>query len=271
MAETIYIRASLLPSWNDCPRRGAAQQYRKLIEGAGYTLNERPPSIGGIVGTSVHTGAGVTIKQYIDSGTYAKRQDCIDVGIDTLRREVVNGTLWDSTTSKRGDAELQVVQMVTSYCVQVAPSLTPIRLEVQRESKFLEGVIFTGKDDVETACGIRDTKTGSREKSFHAQLGGYSLLRRAESEAVKSLTVDYLPRVSVAKTYPGAREILYDVKQCEELAYYTIQQIAESVKRFMATGNSFAFPCNPMSTMCSDKYCSAYGTNFCKISSHKRG
>jgi len=266
--DIIYIRSSMLPSWNDCPRRSAAQQYRKEIVNAGYTLRQREPSVGGIIGTAVHAGSTNTLSIKLTTGEYADVSDCIEIGIDSMRIEIADGAIMDATTATKNIAETQTIQMIKSYCIQIAPTIIPaIMPEKQRQATILPGVIFTGKSDVETVDNaIRDVKGGVKEKMFHGQLGGYSLLKKADTKtATDKLFIDYLPRVSPKKTYPGAKTIKYNVALCEEITYYTILQIAKSVSTYRKTGNVYAFPCNPMSVLCSDKYCQAFKTNFCEI------
>jgi hypothetical protein len=270
MVMKIYIRASMLPSWNDCPRRSAAQQYRKIITGTGYRLNETLPSIGGSVGTSVHSGSEHTLKNMLSTGVQAKKKECFDVGIETFKKLIVEGAVFDNITPTGNVAEQQILQMINAYYIQVAPKLTISRIENQYEIEFDDDVIFTGKSDVETTDNfIRDIKGGVKPKPFHAQLGGYSLLRGTDT-GIKSagLVIDYLPRVSAAKSYPGASTFNFDVGYCESMAWHNIRQIANSVREFLKTGSCWSFPCNPMSIICSEKYCPAFGTDFCEVRKH---
>jgi hypothetical protein len=56
------IRASMLPSYPDCPRRAAAKQFKKDIQAAGYELRQTAPSAGSSAGTSVHKGSEVMLR-----------------------------------------------------------------------------------------------------------------------------------------------------------------------------------------------------------------
>jgi hypothetical protein len=264
----IYIRSSMLPRAMDCMRAAAAVQFKAEILAAGYTLKEREPSVGSIIGSAAHVGSELAIGEYLNTGNYGKATDCIDKSISYLQSKIYNGVIWDSATGSKNEAEQQTKQMVNAYCIQIAPQIIPLTMpEKQMSAKIGDDIIFTGKNDIETIESyLRDTKTGSKIKSYHAQLGGYSLLRKAlvKNETAK-LFVDYMPRVSIKKPYPGTSIIEYDVTICERMAYDTILKIADSVRQFRDTSDYNAFPCNPASILCSAKYCTAYGTDFCKL------
>lgn len=257
----------MLPSAADCMRRAAAQQYKQEIVNAGYNLKNRRPVIGGVVGGATHLGVEATIKHFLVNGVYAKINDCIEIGIENLKSNISDGIIWDQTTFSANEGEKQVAQMIKSYCIQIAPTISPVNMEKQFEATINDDVCFSGKIDIDTTENdIRDTKTGVKPKPFQCQLGGYSLLRKAKHNKITNrLLIDYLPRVSTKRSYPGASTICYNVSLCENMAYDIITRISLSVKLFRETGNCFAFPNNPMSILCLDKYCIAYGTNFCKL------
>lgn len=258
----------MLPSAADCMRRAAAAQFKTEITAAGYRLRERRPVIGGIVGTGTHKGTEFTIETYIKTGNHAKISDCVEIGIESIKSEIISGTIWDQTTPSKNDAEQQCKQMINAYCVMIAPNIKPVAVpEKYRQAKIADDVLFTGSTDIETIENdIRDVKTGYTIKPFQAQQGGYSLLRKASLKSeTNQLILDFLPRTSVKKTFPGPTTVEYNVKLCERMAYDVILRIAAAVRKFRKTGSSFAFPCNPMSILCGEKYCTAFGTEFCKL------
>ena len=258
----------MLPSAADCMRRAAAAQFKREITEAGFRLRERLPVIGGIVGTSVHKGTELTITSYITTGKHSPVSDCIDAGIDSVRSEITSGIIWDQTTPTKNDAEQQCKQMINAYCVMVAPQIKPVAVpEKYRQAKIADDVLFTGSTDIETIeQDIRDTKTGYTIKPYQAQQGGYSLLRKALlKQNTNRLILDFIPRTSIKKTFPGPSTVEYNVKICEQMAYDIILRIAAAVRKFRSTGNPVSFPCNPMSILCSEKYCTAFGTEFCRL------
>ena len=62
------LRASMLPSWPDCPRRGAAKQWRHGVNTAGYHLRESRSSVGAAVGTAVHAAAAHFLPIWKEAG-----------------------------------------------------------------------------------------------------------------------------------------------------------------------------------------------------------
>lgn len=225
------------------------------------------PGIGAAVGTGVHAGACYQLEVKMKTGEIGDLKESIEVGIVTLRDETKDGTTYDATTGNMNDAERQIGILVNAYREQVAPGIMPAGLEIQRAASLNNIVEVSGRTDVETIEGdLGDTKTGSRLQHYGAQLGGYSLLRRSNGAAQPRLAfIDYLPRVPVKKAFPGACRFFYDVNTCESQAFGVIKGIVAAVKNFEKTGDPWAFGANPMSAMCSDKYCPAYGTQFCDL------
>lgn len=264
----LKIRASMLPSANDCMKRAIGQQYRSELKNMGYILKEKNHNIGGIIGTSLHVGSQHTIIEYLKHGNYAKTSDCIEVGINKLKSESQKGIQWDNTTYNLNEAEKQLSLMVNSYCLQIAPKIKPSVIPENSLKAIISGEVeFTGTTDIETVENdIRDIKGGIIKKPFQAQQGGYSILKRmAKKENIRKLIIDYIPRVSLRKNYPGATSIEYNVDTCEAIAMSTIFMINKIMRKFMECQNPFIIPCNPMSMLCSDKYCPCLGTDFCKL------
>lgn len=264
----INIRASMLPSYQDCPRRSAAGQFRTIIEAAGYTLNQRPQIVGIAVGQGLHAGVKQQADTFISSGQWGSIDDAIDSGIDRYHQDIKDGVIFDNNTVSSNEAEKQIITQVKSFVYEVTPHIKPVKCERKyisvTEDKEFE---FTGSADlIDTDDIIDDIKGGARSRPYHAQFGGYALLRRAEREGeTKGCRVWHMPRVSTKKSYPGAQMHVYDVKLCILSASYTINQIKSNVKSFLKTKSSWAFPANPLSMMCSDKYCPAWGTEFCEF------
>ncbi len=75
--------------------------------------------------------------------------------------------------------------------------------------------------------------------------------------------VDYIPRGADGRPQKEAETIEYDRGACLRHAVGTIKRIKRAVLEFRQTGDPEAFPANPMSQLCTNKYCSARGTSFC--------
>lgn len=268
------IRCSALPSWPDCPRRTAAKTFRKLIERQGFKLRELPPSIGAAVGTATHKVAELVLQHKIDTGSLGAFDDGLEQALAGLSEEISPGAVWDDTTPNLNTAQLQVKSLAKAYYSAVAAKVDPLAVELSLEADAGGGFVLTGHIDLLTVQGwIRDLKTGSVERPYYQQHGGYSLLVRSNNQngVVNGLAVDWIKRVGKTKPQPAPVEKIYDVQTCERAALDVIGDIKRCVSDFESVGNPGIFVANPMSMMCSDKYCPAWGTDFCPLSTAGKG
>lgn len=263
----IYIRSSMLPSYTDCPRRAAAQHWKKEITDMGYELKTLPNTIGGAVGDGVHAAAKYLLNNKLETGQIGRVNDGIDLGMTTLEERSAGGVLFDSTTSSIRDAQKQCASLICIFAGTVTPNIAPLALEVYRKAQVLPDVEFGGSCDIETtASGIEDNKFGRICRPCQAQLGGYSILKKSDTGiSATGLHQNHIPRTPMDKPAPAASIIKYAVDVCERMAYAMIMHITRDMKSFLKTQNPWAFPANPMSMMCSEKYCPAFKTNFCDI------
>jgi hypothetical protein len=270
----ISIRVSMLPSYADCPRRAAAKQWRRLIVDKGFDLRELEKPIGTAVGDGGHEIARLLCIAKRD-GIAVMDYDVIDAGIEKFRDSSANGILFDETTSNKNDAEKQVQMLGRSFCAQVLPNVMPEIVEchdgsgqeVTRSARFEDRITITMHPDLETRDNtIEDWKFGKLFPYTVPQLGGYSLGRHSNgSPRPVGLTMWHLPRTSLKKAFPGASPHKYDVALCEKAAFATISRACADVTKFQESGEPWCFPANPLSMMCSDKYCPAWGSNFCEV------
>lgn len=275
--EAKYIRASMLPGWNDCPRRAASKQYRKAIEKSGYTLRDLMPSIGAAVGTAVHH----TVESWITaqmSGEVGSIHRHIEAAVQGLLEEVAPGCEWDDTTPTPETARIQIERMAKVYIADVGESLDPIAMESSMCAALSERWSVSGTLDMVAqypggGLWLRDIKTGAVSRSHHAQLGAYSLLLRSQEAdegvgfgKVVLATIDFIKRVPRRSVQPGVVSTDYDVALCERSAWNTIQRVTEAVDKFIETQSPDVFAENPLSLMCSPKFCAAHGTDFCPVS-----
>ena len=277
------IRASMLPAYNDCPRRAAARQFKKEIQGAGYKLRVQLPSIGAAVGTAVH--------KYIENYFVAKMQDLelanpIDEVMSLFEDEIKTGVIWDDTTTSIDTAKMQIERMARVYIEGVGKDLTPLATEVAVEAEINDKWQLTGHIDLvckgENGVVIRDWKTGAIVRSHHAQLGAYSLLWRSRDVVtglapdepqtsnlkpihVEGVAIDFIKRIPKRRGQEEAICTIYDVGLCERTAYATVFRIIGEFDKFMETGDYESFPANPMSMLCTEKYCECFGSDFCPI------
>jgi hypothetical protein len=267
------VRCSALSSYPDCPRRGAARLFQDEIEAAGYALRRTGSGIGASIGTSVHAGAAMTLTEKMLTGRLAPLDAVTDCAVEAFRTETAAGVAYDAETTSAHDAEQQIVKMVRAYQAVIAPAIEPITVEEQLEAETDFGIILTGKSDLlaRDDGGLRDLKTGKRQSHHRPQIGGYSLLIQANGLPVTSAHVDFIQRVPVKKPQPEPVTDDYDLAGSEKAALSVLRHIAADIDAFrngseelgIEPGDAWAFTANPSSMLCSDKYCAAYGTDFC--------
>ena len=262
----IKIRCSMLSSYQDCPRRSAAKQWRSMISDAGYTLRELPPKIGASVGTGYHAAAKLAMQTKKETGTAAPENDAIESGVVEFRNITRDGVVWDATTNNSNIAEKQLQILVRAFYNESEPKIQPVNVEIFRKAESKGGFLLTGSSDSESTDTMDDWKSGVKSRSCSAQLGGYLILRLSNGgNPVNVLRQHYNPRVSLKKPHPGITVYDYDPKQGVSEAFAAINRIKYDVEQFIKTGSPQSFPANPMSMLCSDKWCPAWGTGWCGL------
>lgn len=267
------IRISMLPTVLDCTRRAAANQFRDLIDDAGYNLQEKTTGIYTILGTGTDAAINNMLTHKIKTGKLNNPEENIEAGVAKFEEEIksADSIIYDDTTHNQDAAKFQIDRFVKFYQRDIAPRIRfpenadpKDHIQVYVEIR-LKGYKITGHIDLVTLFSICDTKTGKALRAYHSQLGGYAnLLVSQGREKPKYLIVHYLPRVNMRKSYPGTKVQVYDVEFSINESWYTINQIIRDLNNFKENANPACFPANPQSTLCSIKYCRAFGTTFCK-------
>lgn len=262
--ETI-IRCSALPAYMDCNRRAAAKLFQEEIEAAGYEVRQLAASVGSALGTSAHYGIEVVLTNKIYNGQLGSVEDACNAAVDKFSEEITDGVIWDDTTPSLNAAIVQLRRQVQAY-MPIAALLDPKAVEISLSADIGDGFTLAGHIDIlENNGAIRDEKFGAREGQFWLQLGGYALLAISAGHDVSSLNVDWIPRVGKSKHQPPVTTTTYPLQQAQTDAYQVIQRIKMDVGLFRQDSDRLyqSFPANPMSMLCSDKYCPAHGTEFC--------
>lgn len=264
----INIRASQTSGWNDCPRRGAARAYKDIIEKAGFEVDGKANYVRGVassLGTAVHVGAAHALRKKID-GESVSLDDMIDVSNADFDEAVCNGLSFDSITGKPSVAKIQIERLLKVYFNAILPNINPIMTEQFIQAELKGGHLLTAHPDVLEINSVHDLKTGKEPYEYHAQLGSYSLLAKANNICIpEKLIIDWIQRTAISKTYIEPKSIVFNVEICEAEAKSTIKSIISQVKEFQDTGDPVAFPANCMSNLCSVNYCPCIGTDFCKL------
>ncbi|MBF0094312.1 MAG: PD-(D/E)XK nuclease family protein [Alphaproteobacteria bacterium] len=270
------LRASMLPSWPDCPRRGAAKQWRRDINASGYHLRESRSSVGAAVGTAVHAAAAHFLPIWTEPGAVSA---AVEVAVLSFRADSAQGMVWDKNNIATPNiAEFQIRRMVAVYAEHVAPHVQPALVEQALQVSIGGGFWLSGHADIIVTGTrvVRDLKTGAQMRSYQAQLGGYSLLVRSQPEPidVAGVAVDFIRRTPKTKpqNMPVSEALNLDV--AERTAWSVIGHIKAAVTEFrrrLVCGiepPEEAFLANPMSQMCHADYCPAHGIDFCPLGRH---
>lgn len=267
------LRCSMLPTAQDCTRRAIAGQFRKIIIEAGYQLNEKRKAVYTVMGVGTHSAGKFMLSNKITTGFLPSIDDCIEVGIDEYYKELSDSQdiIFDKITTNKKYGEYQIQQMVKYYYKDVAPKMVfpeninpDDYLEVELKVT-LNGFEISGHVDVITLKSLCDTKSGALLRPYHTQLGGYENLAISNDYPKhEHLIINHLPRVHPDKIYPGVKNVVYDVDHCINESWFLINQLIRDVKEFEKVGNPAIFQANPQSTLCNEKYCMAFGTDFCR-------
>lgn len=263
MTPPIIIRPSYLSGWPDCQRRTAARMFPSVIRDWGYQLNPREPSVGAIVGTATHSAVAHILQAKMDTGELGNITEMEHRGLESLTKELSFGVSWDETTPSQNVAQQQVVRQAKAYRATTAQRVIPIAVERRLECKTAAGNTLSGQIDCMTDA-IRDTKTGRVQRQNIVQYGGYALLVKWGGGQVSRLVEDYIKRVSVKQDQPAPIEISYNTEFAEILAARVIASVEAEYAEFAQTGDNLVFSANPSSQLCGPKYCTAFGTNFCR-------
>ena len=274
----INIRCSSLPSVSDCCRMAVANTQREILTEAGFVLNERRTGIYSLIGTAVHKGNETILRRKIVSGALPSYSESLSSAMADFSENLKKSddVIFDDTTVNQGHAEKQIKTLTAAYYRDVAPKIKfpdgcnpDDHLEVSLRAE-IQGFEITGHVDVVSESSILDTKSGKTIRPYHAQLGMYAnLLVSTRNWKPKFLITNYLPRVMVDKPYPGTKTAGYDVDFSMNEAWYLANQLIRDIKNFQQCGNPAVFVANPNCSLCSEKYCAAFGTDFCKY--YKKG
>jgi hypothetical protein len=284
MSDPIIIRPSMLPSVADCMRRAftaADSPIARDMGAAGFPishLRKLRPGIGLAVGTAVDAGVTTML-----SDVTAR---ALDAAMEAFWNAVKPGCEYDTVTPNPATAEKQILSMLSVYRTQVVPTFEPlhVQIELSAAAGFEIGKSGTrydfrlvGHPDViDTVLRLHDLKTGQDRWPSAAQLGGYTLLARANGIDLTGAQIDYIERaplesrprtgmIRVPKAQPPAVRIDYDLDAARKYAVAVIKHVRRAAVEFKESGDPNAIPANPMSQMCSKKWCPAWGTKFCEV------
>lgn len=277
MIITRTLHPSGLPTESDCQRRWATTGVPDLITAAGFQLRELPNSVGAAVGSGVHAGNAFCLDERRRTGNLGSRVESEERAIAEFDRRVAEeGCMWDEVTERRDTAQKQIFRMAASYRLAVAPYVIPTLVEERLVAKVAPGWEISGQVDTLTASpgALRDTKTGKIQRQNLTQYGTYLAILRGHGYSPSLMIEDYIPRLSLKRTQPPPIQTEFDpivaMAEAREAVNRVIAAVAEFERRLLAQDAppEMAFRPNPASPLCSQKWCRAWGTSFCKV--HKK-
>lgn len=265
------IRCSSLSHYTDCPRRAASKMFFKEISDQfGFELTPTNTSVGAAVGTAMHKSLEAAIILRAQGEPYA--DEIKKIAEASIIETVREGIIWDDTTFDKTTGIIQAVRQAHAV-LDVFPELDEISIEGEFTADLGEDFVLSGHIDIRGREGkihtIQDFKSGTVKRINIPQYGGYSLLVRTAGQKVDLLREIYIKRVGKTKSQPTPIIQDYEPAMAENFAFAIIKQIKADLQAFRKSGSPWVWLPNPNSMMCSQHYCPAYGTKFCKCKTKK--
>lgn len=255
----MMLRPSSLSDYPDCPKRSIASTQPKLIQDAGFQLVKSTPGIASVIGISSHAVMDSTLKAKIRTGELGSLKQGLDYAMSVYEEETKEGVVWDAHASTDDQARFQITEIAYHYHTHVSPTLNPIHVEQELRGTIGEHEMVGHVDVIEpTRC--RDKKTGIHKPISKPQMGAYSWLMKINGyDVTENPIIDWVPRKKSKYTM-----IEYDLNESVNSAKNIIDRMIRDIDEFEQTGDPSVFMANPHSSMCLEKLCPAYGTDFCK-------
>lgn len=256
----------MLPGYADCARRAAAKQWPGMVSEAGFEIRRLGPAIGAAIGTAVHAASEAVLRGRLNGGYQRLAvEDALAIALTKMREEIETGAIWDASTPTLAVAEFQIGRMLRAALPHLL-TVEPAAVELPLAADLGDGFEMTGHVDcIDRAGHLDDWKTGSVRRPYQAQLGGYALLARANGWTILTVGITWIPRGRQSRPQPPPERQQYDAAAAERAAWGIAQQIKRDVGEFRRTHQPEAFGANPMSMMCSQRYCPAWGTEWCRM------
>jgi len=258
------IRASYLTGYADCSRRTFLDMFYSEAEEFGYEFRRPVHHVGAAIGTASHRGIATDL-QGIKDGKLITRSDAEAIGIEKYRALSAERIGYDSTSQNANVAEKHIRRILAKYYHDIHPGAKPLHVEKEFKVKY-KGFLIVGHPDlIETDFKVVDFKTGARKTPYQAQLGMYAkILEIISKEKCGGLTVAHIPRKK-DMTNPVLKNYIYNVEASINHAISLVDSIINHYNTFIETEEPSHILANPMSYLCSRKWCKAYGTDFCEL------
>lgn len=244
-----------------------------------HALGADRASVGSAIGTTLHATMAQLFRTKLSVGEVFPYH--VDEALDQVwdkfleeEQKSEEGLIWDQTTKDAITAKEQLNWMAQAF-LPIVDRTDPQYIE--EEFQWLISplgeqaipVMLVGHVDIIDSRGeIHDHKTGKDFPSPHAQLGAYAILARFHEKQVTNVRVNYVPRLGPTKVteIPSRmRSVRLSLEDCVQSAWNTIKEFQRHYMQWLETNDPYSFPANPVSMMCTEKYCPAWGSSFCRL------
>lgn len=254
----------MLPSYADCARRTVAKQWPLMLAEMGFTVRPLLPSAGAAVGTAAHAGLE-GLRRQAWAGQDLDVVAAMGPAITKLKEELAPGAEWDATTPNVMAAEIQVRRLAQAM-IPILREQRPAAIELALAANLPYGWELSGHLDFLGEDGtVEDFKTGAVRRPYQTQLGAYAILAEAHEYRVTGVSIAWARRARADRPQPPPEVQRYDLEVAKREAWAVIRKCQTQVAEFKASEDPGVLPANPMSMMCTPKYCPAYGTSFCGL------
>lgn len=242
------LRASALPTFMDCPRRGLVN----LLPGETadyYGIPRRHPAL------NIATVIGTALHKFAETGD-ADKSEFI------MREAEENHPLApDAATPTLNDGIVQLRWMMDCFQRKFPNWRKNAILEVAVETE-INGKKITGTPDRIAGGMVFDIKTTARQAgpSFAPQMGAYCQATKSDKGAM----IVIVPRKPMKTKTTEIKIYPLDYGDCAAAAGQAAD-IAETQWNNLWSRGVNATHANPSSALCSRNFCRAHGTDFCPI------
>lgn len=263
------IRVSMLGSYQECGLMAAVKQWPNAFIARGYKIRQLQPHVGGVVGSSVHTAIENLYTQVAD-GELPSYSKAVDAGMATY--EKAEHILFDEITRGKNDAAKQVHTISKTYFGTLGYQIKPQVIEGAFKANldaFAKGWEFTGHPDLiykqKKLGALVDYKTGRQERLHLLMVSGYVNILSANTIDIDVASTAFMRRLPPDKPPEPPKVKHYAVSMIRGHAVWAVKRILRDFEAFDKTGDPNAFPVNPSSFLCNERFCPVYGTKTCSV------
>lgn len=271
------IRASSLPTYNDCARMASASvlvqdekgQERLLPELFDrYKINPKKRGRRAHLGTAFHAAMEYIMRQKITKLEWTYAAAAI-----AMEQALVEG--FDDTDDDKAIPDVETGMRILNNMLTVASiradELDPVATELELEMLVTRDTILRGHTDLlaKARCSdgiaVHDWKSSGAAvpKPYTSQIGGYANLARANGYEVEE---GYTETVRTLKRKESQLiTTAYDVIEASKFAQATVERFSANIDRYVGTADPNSFNANPSSSLCSQKFCPVWGTDYCTV------